>query len=122
MKGKEGEDIAARFLTSRGYRIVERNYRTPLGEIDLIAHDGDVLVFVEVKSRSDSRFGSPQSAVDLRKQSKLTRVALTYLSRMKRDPKACRFDVVSIVGGSVGAFTIEHFTNAFEELEAGKRC
>ncbi|TAK01161.1 MAG: YraN family protein [Candidatus Manganitrophaceae bacterium] len=122
MTGAEGEKIAAEFLSKRGYRILERNFRTALGEIDLIAQDGKVLVFVEVKARSGNRFGVPQGAVDLRKQAKMNRVALLYLSQKKREDCQCRFDVIGITQSSNGAAAVEHFKNAFEGQETGTGC
>ena len=78
-KGKKGEDIAAARLRKEGYRIIERNYRCIYGEIDIIAmHSGDI-VFVEVKSRKSDEFGSPEEAVGITKQRKISKVALNYL-------------------------------------------
>jgi putative endonuclease len=101
--GRDSELRAARFLQQSGYRIVARNYRTPFGEIDLIAYDGPVLVFIEVKARRGERFGSPYAAVDARKQRRLTRAALGYLARIRSgrgasgpSEPACRFDLVVI--------------------------
>src|SRR6188768_675887 len=79
--GDEGERIAARHLKMVGYRILARQARSKLGEIDLIALDGDTIVFVEVKSRRDQRDGSPAEAVDRRKQAKLTQLALVWLKK-----------------------------------------
>jgi putative endonuclease len=115
MTGAEGEDIAAAFLVKKGYRILERNYRNSLGEIDMIAIDGQTLVFVEVKARSGDQFGPPQSAVDLRKQTKMSRVALAYLSQKKIDSGACRFDVVGVLKGPKGS-QVELFKNAFDVM------
>lgn len=114
--------MAAEFLLKQGYRILERNFRTVLGEIDIVAQDGKTLVFVEVKARSGARFGAPQFAVDARKQAKMSRVALAYLSRKKIDPSECRFDVVGITRDSSGATLIEHLKDAFEGREAGRGC
>ncbi len=122
MTGAEGEKIAADFLSKQGYRILERNFRTALGEIDLIAQDGKTLVFVEVKARSGSRFGAPQLAVDLRKQTKMNRIALLYLTQKKLGTCECRFDVIGIVKGANEAATVEHFKNAFDGLETGTGC
>lgn len=122
MTGEEGEKIAAEFLVKQGYRILERNFRTVLGEIDIVAQDGTMLVFVEVKARSGARFGVPQSAVDTRKQTKMSRVALAYLSQKKIDTSECRFDVVGITRGPGGATSIEHLKDAFEGREAGRGC
>lgn len=121
MTGKEGERMAAEFLMGCGYRILERNYRTPFGEIDIIAQDGKMLVFVEVKARSGDQFGVPQSAVNGRKQGKMSRVALAYMSQKKLTSCECRFDVVGILSQK-GAPRIEHFRNAFEALETGTGC
>ena len=93
--GDRGEERAARFLARRGLRIVERNYRTRMGEIDLVALDGPVLVFVEVRMRSAARFGGGAESVDSRKRARLVAAARHYLMRLGREP-ACRFDVVSL--------------------------
>lgn len=94
--GQEGEDRAAQFLEKRGYRILERNYHTKTGEIDLIAmHEGD-LVFVEVKTRTSSAFGPPELAVDSRKQRRMVKAALGYLKHRNLHQVPCRFDVVAI--------------------------
>jgi len=93
--GKEGEAIAVRFLRRNGYRIVQKNYRTPIGEIDIIARDGDTLVFIEVKTRESLRYGPPFESVNSRKRLKITKVATLYLKRFRNIPP-CRFDVVSI--------------------------
>ncbi len=94
--GRAGEDVAAAFLLARGYRIIVRNYRRRFGEIDIIAEDGAVLVFVEVKSRKTSSFGSPFEAVDRRKQRQISRVALDYITRHKEENRPARFDVVAV--------------------------
>src|SRR2546429_6613981 len=77
--GEEGERAAARFLEARGYRILERNYRTRRGEIDLIAEDGRMLVFVEVKVRLDDRFGGPAAAITRAKPARIARLSQQYL-------------------------------------------
>lgn len=111
--GKKGEAFATRFLKKEGYKIVVQNYRNPLGEIDIIALEGETLVFVEVKTRTGKGFGLPQAAVDLKKQSKITRVALSYLSNLKSEPALCRFDVVA-VQKNVKGYQVELIRNAFE--------
>lgn len=94
--GKAGEDRAARFLAGRGYKILERNYRTRSGEIDLIAlHEGAV-VFIEVKTRTSDAFGAPELAVNPRKQQRMIKAALGYLKYKKLHQLPCRFDVVAI--------------------------
>ncbi len=110
--GTKGEDLALKFLKKKGYRILSRNYKTPLGEIDIVAEDGGTLVFVEVKTRADDSFGLPFEAVDSRKREKLRKVALYYLkNRCKRDLPS-RFDVLSIRAGQRNE--IEHIIDAFE--------
>ncbi|MBI5739541.1 MAG: YraN family protein [Nitrospirae bacterium] len=93
--GQKGEGIALSFLKTRGYAIIERNYKTPLGEIDIIARDNETLVFVEVKTRESIEFGLPFESVDRRKRRKIAGVALSYLKRFDELPM-CRFDVLSI--------------------------
>jgi len=111
--GEAGEALAARLLRKRGYKILETNHRNPLGEIDLIARDGDSLVFVEVKTRKSLHFGSPKWAVTPRKQRKLSMVALYYLKTTGQSQSKARFDVVAI--HSTGSRPeIELVRNAFE--------
>lgn len=110
--GKEGEDRAARFLEKRGYRILERNYSTRSGEIDLIAlHDGAV-AFVEVKTRTSSAYGAPELAVTPRKQQRMVKAALGYIKQKKLHQVPCRFDVVAI--SSEREQEVELIQNAFE--------
>jgi len=111
---KKSEEIAAQFLLSRGYRILERNYRTPRGELDLIALDGDVLVFVEVKARRGVRFGEPQWAVDQRKRQHLMKASLFYLTRKRVQNRCCRFDLVVIQEGHDGRPQIDLIQNVLE--------
>ncbi len=110
--GREGEGLAVSFLRKQGYRIIKKNYRTPFGEIDIIAQDGEVVVFVEVKTRSGDAFGPPFEAVDRRKREKIRNVALSYLKKIRKEP-AARFDVLSIdLDGR--REKIEHIKDAFE--------
>jgi putative endonuclease len=97
--GRRGEDLAHRYLARNGYRVVARNYRPPSrsGEIDLVAWDGDVLVFVEVKTRTTDEYGSPESAVDRDKQSFVDRAARDYARRAGVMLDRTRFDVVSVI-------------------------
>ncbi len=111
--GKKGEGLAAERLEKLGYRIIERNYRCLFGEIDIIAQDGDCIVFVEVKSRRTCSFGAPQLAVGYRKQRKISMVALKYISEKHMEGRNARFDVVAITLLSSGE-SIEHIKNAFE--------
>lgn len=110
--GSKGEDLAAEFLKGKGYRIIRRNYKTPIGELDIIAKDGETLVFVEVKTRSSNAFGYPFEAVDSSKKHKLKNLALFYLKNQKKNC-AARFDVISInLSGTKKE--IEHIKDAFE--------
>ncbi len=99
--GGRGEDRASQALRAQGYRIVERNFRCRQGELDLIARDGDTLVFVEVRSRADDRFGGGAAAVGPGKQRQVVRVAQAYLSIRRPRFDTCRFDVVAITGDDV---------------------
>ncbi|MCG6983345.1 MAG: YraN family protein [Deltaproteobacteria bacterium] len=112
-QGQEGEELAVRHLKRRGYRIICQNYRSPLGEIDIVAHHRGVLVFVEVKSRRSETFGSPKLAVTPAKQRKLSQVAWHYLQQHNLTEASARFDVVTI-SGSTGAPYFEVIENAFE--------
>lgn len=103
------EEKAAAYLEERGYKILERNYRCQKGEIDLIALDGDVLVFLEVKYRSTEKMGDPAEAVNASKQRKICRVADDYRrTRRIGGQTPCRFDVVAILGGD-----LKLYRNAF---------
>lgn len=111
--GDQGEGLAVRHLEQRGYHILCQNYRTPLGEIDIIAREGEAIVFIEVKTRQNSRFGSPKYAVDRRKQVKMSKAALCYLKETRQTQVKARFDVVSIASVT-GEFEIEVVQNAFD--------
>jgi putative endonuclease len=110
--GAWGEELALRYLTKRGYELVERNYRTRYGELDLILRHEDTLVFVEVKLRRGLGFGDPLEAVTPRKQAAIRALAERYLSDRKPDFEAIRFDVVGILVGD-GTRRIVHVEDAF---------
>ena len=95
--GREGEDLAQDLLKENGYKILERNYRNSLGEIDFIAKQEGVLCFVEVKTRSNDSKGLPAEAVTPQKQRKISKVALIYLKNAEMMNTEARFDVVSIL-------------------------
>jgi putative endonuclease len=111
--GEAGEALAARLLRRQGYRILETNYRTPIGEIDLIARERDTIVFVEVKARRSPHFGHPKTAVTALKQRKLSMVALYYLKTTGQSGVKARFDVVAI-SGETERPEVEVVRNAFE--------
>lgn len=96
--GDAAEERAAAFLASQGLQVVARNFRTRMGEIDLIAADGATLVFVEVRLRSMDRFGGSLGSIDSRKRSRIVAAANGYLRRIGREPP-CRFDVVTLDAG-----------------------
>lgn len=94
--GKKGEELAVCQLKELRYKILERNFKCSLGEIDIIARDKNILVFVEVKTRATRDFGGPAAAVNERKQRQLSRVALTYLNQKKLFHVPARFDVIAV--------------------------
>ncbi len=96
--GQAGEEAAQAFLRKKKYRILETNFRTPSGEIDIIAEHKGVLVFVEVKARSGKTFGAPEEAVTPTKQKKLVQTARQFLLQRNLEGRPCRFDVVSLLG------------------------
>ena len=110
--GRKGEAVAEARMRREGYRILERNYRNAYGEIDLIAVEGETLVFVEVKSRRTGTYGPPEMAVDRKKQRRISRAALGYLTARGGASRPCRFDVVSVQGDAV-----DLIRNAFEFRE-----
>jgi putative endonuclease len=112
--GYRGEIVADRFLRRKGYKIVARGRRSPWGELDLVAVDGQTIVFVEVKTRRSHDAGHPADAVSARKQRQLTRLALSYLEHHGLLGYACRFDVVAVTWPERGRPLVEHFAGAFE--------
>ncbi len=113
--GKSGEDLAVGRLQSLGYRVLERNYRCPLGEIDLVAEEDGCLVFVEIKTRRGGSLGEAKAAVDPRKQRRITLVAQHYLKTQNRIEQRSRFDVVA-VSLNQGRERIEVIRAAFEAI------
>lgn len=114
--GQEGEDLAARHLESKGYRILARRYRTRLGEIDLVAAGADVLAFVEVKTRRGTGYGSPAESVHPSKQVRLSKAAALFLAdhpRLACQDLRCRFDVIGILCLEGRAPVLEHIEDAF---------
>jgi putative endonuclease len=114
-RGKDAEDRASVYLQARGLRLLERNYRSRRGEIDLIFQDKDSLVFVEVRYRAVPHYGSAAESVDRRKQTKLVACAHHYLqTHPAAGRQPCRFDVVSVTGTNAA---IEWIPNAFTAME-----
>lgn len=100
-RGASAEADAAQLLATAGYRIVERNFRCKAGELDLVARDGDVLVFVEVRSRGDDEHGAASEMIGRTKQRRVARVAAAYLAMMVPAFDECRFDIVAITAGEL---------------------
>ncbi len=111
--GRRGEDLAASYLAKKGLLLVERNVRTPYGEIDLILLDGEVVVFTEVKTRSASTFGGPRSAVNSKKRRRISMAAQSFLIRKGWQDRAARFDIVGIVMADSEP-CIDHLADAFD--------
>ena len=111
--GTLGELVACRELRRRGYAILARGFRTRHGEIDIVARDGDVLVFVEVKARAGRRYGTPLEAVTARKQRRVAAMARSYLARAGWGERPCRFDVVAVTGREPERAEVTVVRNAF---------
>ncbi len=112
--GAAMEEATAAFLVKQGYTILERNYRIKTGEIDIIAKDGDEIVFIEVKFRKDYKMGTPFEAVDARKQERIRRTALYYMRENSISPDArIRFDVAGIIPNEAGGYLIKIIKYAF---------
>jgi putative endonuclease len=110
--GREGERIAREFLSSRGCTILETNYRFGGAEVDIIAREGNVLVFCEVKMRTGELFGLPEESVTPHKQKQVRRAALGYVATRGLGDRVCRFDVVAIEARGA-SMDIRHWRNAF---------
>ena len=106
--GRRGEAIAARHLMSSGLTIVERNWRCPEGEIDLVARDGDELVFVEVKTRTSVAFGHPLEAITPRKLARLRRLAGAWCLAHPEERASIRIDAVAVIAPRGGGIEVEH--------------
>lgn len=112
--GQAGEIFAAKFLESKGYKIIEKNFRIRSAEIDIIAEFDKEIIFVEVKTRSNNNFGLPVEAVNLRKQKKIIEAASFFLQNDKFFDFSCRFDVIEVYSNGKN-FEIRHIENAFEK-------
>ena len=112
--GKWGERQAKLYLENKGYAIIVQNFRCPAGEIDIIAKDGEWIVFVEVKTRRSKNYGYPAEAVNSRKQIKYIQTALYYLKKNQLLDKAYRFDIVEVQLGKQENHVINHIINAFQ--------
>ena len=111
--GREGEEAAVIFLQQKGFLIVERNFRSQQGEVDIIARDGEFLVFVEVKNYSFRSYGAPAGAVRKNKRQSIIHAAQFYIYRKKIKDTYCRFDVVTLYRREDGSQAIELYKDAF---------
>ena len=107
--GSEGEHLVRDYLTGQGYKVADMNYRRGPGEIDVIARQGKTVVFIEVKRRTDDRYGRPAEAVTAQKRGRIVRTALLYLQERQCDDAPVRFDVVELSPGR-----INHIEGAFD--------
>jgi putative endonuclease len=117
--GKEAEDLACRELTARGYAILARRFRTQMGEIDIVAEEAGVLVFVEVRARAGEDYGSAEDSITARKEWRMTRMAEAYLCdrHLNEADVACRFDVVTVdVSGPEPVVTL--YRSAFDAVDS----
>lgn len=111
--GRRGEALAVRHLYRQGYDILERNFRCRAGEIDLVAYDGSVLAFIEVKTRSSAAFGTPAEALDREQEGRIRRAAATYRSSRRLEHRSFRFDIVAIDASGVGSPAVKLIRDAF---------
>ncbi len=114
--GREGEEAAVAYLKKKGYRILEKNFRSKLGEVDIITEKGGAIVFIEVKARADHQYGHPFNAITPAKQRKIIQVAQTYLAKHRLMENSARFDVVGLTldPDNSKSFQIELLENAFQ--------
>jgi putative endonuclease len=111
--GDRGERLAVNFLENKGYMILEQNYRFDKAEVDIVAHYGHEIIFVEVKLRSSLKYGYPEDAVTEEKKKQIFKAAEAWLYERKMDGSPARFDVISILSKSSTEHKIKHFENAF---------
>ena len=114
-EGLSGEDAACEYLQAKGYKIIKRNFRCYSGEIDIIAAKGNVIAFIEVKTRSNTHYGLPREAVTNSKQKKIRRVAETYLMLTKRitNPPPLSFDVIEVIRSGGEVKSLNHLVSCF---------
>lgn len=114
LMGRQGEDVATHYLEKNNYQLLCRNYSCRLGELDIVAYERDVIVFVEVRSRSSGDYGLPQESITNRKKMKLRQLAWHYLKAVGKTNASCRFDVIAIQFDREGRVKrLDHIENAF---------
>ncbi len=109
--GKEGEEIACKFISELGYQILERNYQYGHGEIDIIAKDGDIIVFIEVKYRKSLEYGYPEDSITKNKKNQIRKTAEAYIYQKNIYDQSCRIDVISILHLPDQKPQINHYIN-----------
>jgi len=114
--GKRGEQLAALFLEKKGYRVLETNWRNSRDELDIITMDGDILVFVEVKTRNSNHFGEPEAAVNEKKEAAMASAGAAYMRKIQHNWEV-RFDIISIIYSNEKDYHIKHFEDAFFPYE-----
>ena len=112
--GRRGEDLACDALRRLGYTILDRRFRTRRGELDIVARDGSVIVFVEVRARSSRNFGHAFESVTWQKRHRLSRMAASYLFMKHLSDVACRFDVVAVTADASGHLDVDVLKSAFD--------
>lgn len=113
--GKRGESAAARYLELRGYEILDRNWSCPAGEVDIVARDGDTVVFCEVKTRTNLEAGLPSEAVDNEKRSRYEKIAAWYLRDYEFVDVPVQFDIIALLVVNEDRALVRHYCNAFCE-------
>ncbi|MCX7944658.1 MAG: YraN family protein [Deltaproteobacteria bacterium] len=116
--GRYSEELVVKYLLERGYKIVLRNYRCPVGEIDIISQKGEYICFVEVRSRSESDYGRPYETVTFSKQKKISKTAKYFIAQYPQfyNNYSFRFDVASVILKDIDNYSIEYIEGAFEVL------
>ncbi|MEV5962291.1 YraN family protein [Kribbella sp. NPDC051952] len=110
--GRYGEDLAARYLSSHGFAVLERNWRCELGEIDIVAREGDALVICEVKTRRGLNYGSPLESITYRKLTRLRKLAGRWLQSHELRPASIRIDIIAVLFDQNTAPTVDHVRGA----------
>ncbi len=116
--GQKGEKAAVRYLKKNKYKILETNYRTKLGEIDIIARNREYIIFVEVKTRTDGQMLEPRFSVDYKKRRRILRTASCYMNQFKSNLQP-RFDIAEVIVNERGEISINYLDNAFCQEENG---
>ncbi len=111
--GKHGEERAARYLQKKGYKIIKTNYYTRYGELDIVCEKKGEIIFVEVKTRRTTTYGTPEESITYQKMQHIKKAALIYLNEWKQPFKGIRFDVITILIGDKEKETINHIEDAF---------